>query len=298
MKVIFTLSASIICLFTAIAQDETVKDLQASSSKKVKSLDSNGWHSGGTLIINLNQGALSNWVAGGEENVFGVNGIINYAINHKGDRHNWDNFLDVAIGFQNASSFKKFRKIDDRIDLTSKYGRVIAPKWNVALLFNFNTQALPGYDYSTDPPTKISNFLTPGKILLSPGLDFRPGNRFSLFVSPATIRWILKRDPDFLPFSRFGVDAGEKSNTEFGAFLTARYLAPFTRWASFSSRLDLFSNYRRDPQNIDILMNNLLTMKFTKGFATNLSVDLVYDHDVLQKLQLKEILGIGLTLAL
>jgi hypothetical protein len=45
-------------------------------------------------------------------------------------------------------------------------------------------------------------------------------------------------------------------------------------------------------------MNNLLTMNFTKNFATNLSVDLLYDDDVLKKLQLKEILGIGLTMKL
>lgn len=55
-------------------------------------------------------------------------------------------------------------------------------------------------------------------------------------------------------------------------------------------------NYRCNPQNIDVLMNNLLTMNFTKNFATNLSVDLLYDDDVLKKLQLKEILGIGLTM--
>lgn len=280
------------------AQDGTVKQMQDAATKGVKSLDSNGWNRSGSFILNLNQGALSNWVAGGEQNVFGINGIFNYAINYKGDRNIWDNYFDIALGFQNATSFNKFRKIDDRIDVTSKYGRKLTKNWYYGVLFNLNTQALPGYDYSTDPPTKISSFLTPGKILLSPGFDFRPNDRFSVFLSPATIRWVLKRDEDFLNVAKFGVDATKKVNVEVGAFITAKYKAAITKWATYTGRLDLFSNYRRNPENIDVLMNNLLTMSFTKNFATNLSVDLLYDDDVLKKLQLKEILGIGLTMKL
>jgi hypothetical protein len=39
-------------------------------------------------------------------------------------------------------------------------------------------------------------------------------------------------------------------------------------------------------------------MKFNKWLATNISVDMVYDDDILKKTQLKEILGIGLTVKL
>ena len=290
---------TITCLIIELkAQDDVVKQMQGAATKAVKSLDSNGWKKSGVFILNLNQGALSNWVAGGEQNVFGINGILNYNVNYKGDRNIWDNYFDIALGFQNATSFKKFRKIDDRIDITSKYGRMISKKWYYGLLFNFNSQALPGYDYSTDPPSKISSFLTPGKILLSPGFDFRPNDKFSVFMSPATVRWVLKNDEDFYNIAKFGVDSAKKVNTEIGAFVTAKYKVAITKWATYTGRLDLFSNYRRNPQNIDVLMNNLLTMNFTKNFATNLSVDLLYDDDVLQKLQLKEILGIGLTMKL
>ena len=167
-KLIFLLMTSASVIFLN-AQDATVKQMKDAGTKAVKSLDSNGWKKTCTLIFNLNQGALSNWVAGGEENVFGINGLFNYALNYKKDKNIWDNYFDIALGFQNATSFKKFRKIDDRIDITSKYGRQLSSKWYYGILFNFNSQALPGYDYSTDPATKISSFLTPGKIILSPG---------------------------------------------------------------------------------------------------------------------------------
>ena len=278
------------------SQDRTVKELLIASTRPIQSLDSNGWKLNGTFILNMNQGALSNWASGGEESVMGVNSIFNYAVHFRCNKHTWDNYAALALGFQNATSFGKFRKIDDRIDVTSKYGYRINHHWYLGLLTNFNSQALAGYDYSGKAEQKASGFLTPGKIILSPGLDYKTATRFSLFISPVTVRWNLKRDPDLFHLAKFGVDSAQKVYTEFGAFVTAKFSASFTKWATYHSRIDLFSNYKTNPENIDVLMNNLLTMRFTKIFATNLSFDLIYDDDVKKRLQIKEVLGIGLTM--
>jgi len=291
----------ILCITTvsvAYTQDKTVKELQIAGTRPIKSLDSNGWQFNGTFLLNLNQGALSNWVSGGEERVLGINALFNYAINFRHGKNTWDNYFDLALGFQNATSFGSFRKIDDRIDVTSKYGHSINHHWYVGVLTNFNSQSLAGYEYNTKGTEKISGFLTPGKIILSPGMDYKTASRFSLFTSPLTVRWVLKEDEDFFYVSKFGVDSATRSNTELGAFITAKYKATFTKWATYTGRVDLFSNYKREPQNVDVLMNNLVTMKFTKLFATSLSLDLVYDDDVKKRLQLKEILGIGVTVKL
>jgi len=299
MKSILSLLILTTTTFSLLAQDGTVKNLQASGTKEVKSLDSNGWKKGGSFILNLNQGSLSNWAAGGEQNTFGINGILNYSIQRKADRFTWDNYFELALGFQNATSFNKFRKIDDRIDITSKYARKIKEsKWSYGILANLFTQSLPGYTYEASTETKISNFFAPGKVLLSPGFNYQPSDNFSVFISPATARLLLKTDPDFLNQDLFGVAAGEKTYMELGAFATARYTKALSKWATYTGRLDLFSNYRRNPQSIDILMTNLLTMKFSKALATNISVDIIYDEDVIKRTQLKQILGVGLTLSL
>ena len=277
------------------SQDRTVRELLIVSTRPIQSLDSNGWKLNGTFILNMNQGALSNWASGGEENVLGVNSIFNYAVHFRHNKHTWDNYADLAIGFQNATSFGKFRKIDDRIDVTTKYGYRVHKHWYLGLLTNFNSQALAGYDYSVESEHKVSSFLTPGKIILSPGLDYKTAARFSLFISPVTVRWNLKHDPEFINIGKFGVDSARKVNTEFGAFVTAKFTASFTKWATYQSRIDLFSNYKTNPENIDVLMNSQLTMRFTKIFATNFSFDLIYDDDVKKRLQVKEVLGIGFT---
>jgi hypothetical protein len=134
--------------------------------------------------------------------------------------------------------------------------------------------------------------------LFSLGLDYRPNAALSIFISPATTRWILKTDPSFYAIEKFGVPAYKKSYNEIGAYITAKYTKDVTKWATYTGRLDLFSNYKRKPQNVDVFVTNLLTMKFNKWLGTTISVDMIYDDDILQKTQLKEILGIGLALKL
>ncbi len=292
----FLLSTTVI--FQSSAQDITVKEFQKVAFRELKPLETDGWKKAGTFIINVNQGSLRNWAGGGEQNTLGVTTLLNYNVNHRKGKITWNSYFDIALGFQNASSFGQFRKVDDRIDITSKYGYQFSKKCYAAMLVNFNSQALAGYNYTDTSNIKISNLLTPGKILLSAGIDFRPDKSFSLFISPVTTRFILKTDEEFHTIDKFGVPPNHRSYTELGSFATAKYIKKFTPWAFYSGRLDLFSNYKRNPENVDLFLTNLVTMKFNKWLATNISVDMVYDDDVLKKTQLKEILGIGLTLKL
>jgi hypothetical protein len=300
MKKIFAAAFFTATSFACIqAQDATIKDLQNAAGKQVKSLDSAaGWKRGGTFLFNINQGHLSNWVGGGEQNTLGVNFLLNYAINYKKGKAAFDNYFEVALGMQNATSFNKFRKTDDRIDVTSKYGYQIANKWYASVLGNFNTQMLPGYAYSATSETKISNIFSPAKLLLALGLNYKPNDNFSVFISPLTSRWLFKADKDFKNAPLFGVPAGKTVYNEIGAYLSARYSKPVTSWATYTTRLDLLSNYRRNPKNLDVLLNNLLVLKHNTWLATSISVDILYDDDIISATQLKQILGIGLSFKL
>jgi hypothetical protein len=75
---------------------------------------------------------------------------------------------------------------------------------------------------------------------------------------------------------------------------------------AYKGRLDLFSNYRNNPQNIDVFMTNILSINFTKVLSATWNVDLIYDDDVRlfgpantsPALQLKSLVGIGLLVKL
>lgn len=288
-----------------IAQDKTVSGLRDESNRSIKKDPADTipktWRKGGIYSINLSQGSLNNWAAGGDEFSLSVNSVLSLFAFYKKDRHSWDNTLDFNLGYVRTSSLGS-RKNDDRLDLLSKYGYALNSKLNIAGLVNFRSQLFKGYTYQDDVKTFSSTFLSPAYILVSPGLDFKPNSDLSVFVSPATARFVIVKDDTLSAKGLYGVEPGEHSAFEVGAFASINYLKEFNKVLTYKGRLDLFSNYRRNPQNIDLFFTNVLNIKFTKVLSATWSVDMIYDDDVRlfgenktgAALQLKSLIGVGL----
>ena len=278
------------------------QDIQKISNRKMKSLDSTGWEKTGFFVLNVNQAALSDWSSGGERFLIGINGIVNYALHHQKGKYSKDTYLDIELGAVEASSFRKFRKTTDRFDITLELDHSTSNKnLYYGLLFNLNTQLLGGHNYAIAGHNKISSFLSPGKILLAPGIDIKikkPESYFSLFVSPSTARWVTKIDDEFYNQYKFGIDSAQKVNTEFGAYITTHYNVMISKTTRYIGRLDLYSNYLRKPGNVDVLMNNLFTVNISNVFAVNILLDIVYDDDIKRRTQIQEIFGMGLKVKL
>ena len=49
---------------------------------------------------------------------------------------------------------------------------------------------------------------------------------------------------------------------------------------SFQTKLDLFSNYIENPQNIDVFWETLLSMKVNEFLSASLGTTLIYDDDI------------------
>jgi Protein of unknown function (DUF3078) len=210
----------------------------------------------------------------------------------------------VAFGGVKASSLGT-RKSDDRIDILSKYGYEIAKSWYVSLLFNARTQFAKGYSYpSSDTRVLTSDFLAPAYVLLAPGINYKPNDNFSVFLSPATVRWLIVKNDSLSNVGAFGIDSGKTVQTEFGAYASISYTKKFGPASAYTGRLDLFSNYLHEPQNIDIYWTNMLAVKVAKLLSMTLSVNVIYDNNVQTvksdgskggpKPQLQEIFGLGL----
>lgn len=288
-----------------IAQPTDIKVLEVESSKTVKVdvIDTSKriWKVGGLYSLSVSQGSLSNWAAGGDDFSLTVNSLFNLFCLYRKDRISWDNSLGVGFGYLNTTSLGS-RKSDDHFDLLSKYGYALNQKLNVTTLFNFRSQFLKGYTYSDTVKTFSSAFLAPGYVLVSLGLDYKPAKNLSIFISPVTSRWVIVKNDSLSAKGSYGVDTGRKSISQIGAFSTINYFTNFNKYVSFKTRIDLFSNYKKNPQNIDFNMSNLLTVKLAKFLSINWSVDMIYDdqarlfgkNKTSAALQLKSIVGVGL----
>lgn len=286
-------------------QDESIKTLKSDAQKQIKKdpadTSTKSWRRGGLYGLNISQGSLNNWAAGGDQFSLSVNSALNLFAFYKKNKATWDNTFDFNLGYVKTTSLGS-RKNDDRFDLLSKYGHALSEKLSVAGIFNLRSQLFKGFIFPDGVKTYSSSFMSPGYLLIGLGLDYKPVKDLSIFLSPVTARWVIVKDTALSNKGLYGVPPGKKSVLEFGAFASVNFFKEISRSVTYKGRLDLFSNYRNDPQNIDLYMSNVFNAKISKAIAVTYGLDLIYDDDVKlfgpnktsPGMQVKSIVGIGL----
>lgn len=295
MKKIILATFAIVVAFSVNAQTDTIKS---------------NWKTGGMLSLNASQVSFTNWAAGGQ-NSLAANSFVNLFANYKKGRTTWDNTLDLGYGKMRQGSGKDviLYKTDDKIDFSSKYGQYAFEHWYYTGLVSFKSQFDEGFKNAGDT-VRISNFLAPAYLNISLGMDYKPNDNFTLFLSPLSGKITFVYDDLLSAAGAFGVVAGENIRAEFGGYIKMQYKVDLMKNITYTTKLDLFSNYLEKPQNIDVNWENLITMKINNWFSANIHYTMLYDDDVKiawdsnddgvndqlgARLQIKQLLGIGLT---
>lgn len=273
-----------------------------------------GWSHKGNVGLNFGQSTYTNWSAGGQSSLNGQ-GIFNYEIRYLKGNFKWDNTLNTSLGYCIFDFSKKPIKTDDKIEFTSLAGLKANEKLNYSAELAFRSQFAKGFDYSKDSSLYISKFLSPAYINLGVGIEWVPNTYFSLYFSPITGRMTIVNDNRLAEEGAFGVNELDKYDTivhtnfakvryEFGARAVAKFQYPIAKNIDFSTKLELFSNYLKNPQYIDVDWQNMLVLKVNDWLNCNLSTHLIYDYDIPfydeagariegSKVQFKEVLAVG-----
>ena len=320
---IITLGLMVMVATSASAQeDKAERDAAAAALQEKTPADTTGkiWVTGGTVQLNMSQVSLTNWSAGGFSSVSGI-AQFNAFANRKKGRFAWDNSVALAYGLL-AQDGQDAVKTDDRLELNTKYGYELKKSWYLAALGQFKTQFTEGKDGATG--AKISDFMAPGTLILGLGLDYKPNDHFSAFISPATAKFTFVRDQNLADAGAFGVDPatfdtagmrltnGANSLFEFGGYVKLMYTTDLAKNINFLTRADFFSNYLKNPQNVDVNWETLFTFKVNDWFAATFSTLLIYDDNtqilkpwegteqqyVGKGTQFKESIGLGIMLKL
>jgi hypothetical protein len=277
-KVIIALSVTLFSMSTFAQVDRAEKDLKTQARGSADS--TKAWDVGGNINMNVTQVALSNWAGGGQSSI-SLQGILGIYANYSKGKSAWDNNLDLAYGMIKTGSSNWFKN-DDRIELNSKYGYKAAKNWYYAGLLNFRTQFAEGYGQIGDA-NPISNFMAPGYTTIAIGMDYKPNDKFSAFISPATLKITAVLDDSLSAAGSFGVPAGETIRTEFGGYVKLAFNEPKVfgnENLAFKANASFFSNYQDNPQNIDITADATISAKVAKYFTVSLSLNVIYDHDI------------------
>ena len=262
------------------------------------------WKVNGKSSLNLSQVSLSNWSEGGSGSVSGAF-LLGITANKLKNRISWNNNLDFEYGMTKNDN-ESLRKSVDQIYLSSKYGYKMEEKWYMSALFDFKSQSAKGFNYP-NTNTYISRFFAPAYMNFALGFDFRPNADFSLMLSPASMKLTFVLDDSLSASGAFGVDPGKRILVEAGSYIKMVYIKKaLVKNVDFQTRLDLFSNYFKNPQNIDINWDVKFDMKINDYLSANLGTTLKYDDKIKYidingvkhgaRLQMRQFLGVGLSI--
>lgn len=252
--------------------------------------------------INTNQSYFSdNWKEGG------TNSLSIGAIGWHKSEYNKNNFnfvteVDLKYGkIKNRDQLAK--KNNDRIFWDNKLSYNISKSWAVFTSLTFESQFDLGFTYKRDEDgaevvnDTVSNFMAPGYLTESLGLEYKPDDSFSLRLGTGTSRQTLVLDDQIQAKedgSRFGVEAGKKIKNDLAFQVTANLNKNLSDNLNLKSRYNLFADYSRlsDPVH---RLDMTLTANISKIVNVSLDGIMLYDTDIDTKVQFSESLALGIT---
>jgi len=276
------------------------------------------WKTGASLNANFTNTGLVNWQGGGQ-NALTLTGILTAYANYVNGSDQWSNLLEMGYGITRLGGGdvpSKIRKSEDRLIFTTKYTRSINKHWGFAGLGDFRTQFDKGFKYDVkvkDASGKetgevkdefISNFLAPAFVVGSLGFEYKNGEMFYAMVSPVTTKVTIVNDNDLSSVGAYGVTAGKKIRSEFGAYFNSAFKYKLMENIAYQTNLNLFMNYK-SPRLIDVFWDNSILMTVNKLIQVSFNTNLIYDDDIKildskgnigPRIQFKHVLAVGLIL--
>ncbi|OCB77253.1 DUF3078 domain-containing protein [Flavobacterium crassostreae] len=268
--------------------------LTAVTAQEVATDSTKLWTRKGNISLLFNQSAYNKeWLGGGTSNVAGNFGL-NYDLNYKKGNVVWDNKFILAYGLSKIKGDNNAVKTDDRIELNSLWGKKASGFWYYSAYFNFKSQLDMGLGKDG---TRISHFFSPAYFQFGPGMLWKKSDNLSVNFAPAAAKTIFvhKHFTEFGP--SFGVLKGDSSRFEFGASISAYYKFNIMENVSVENRLNLYSNYLDQPQNIDMDYQMNVVMKINKYLSANVALQAIYDDNAIKAVQVKELFGAGINYA-
>ena len=149
---------------------------------------------------------------------------------------------------------------------------------------------------------RVSQFLSPAILQGGLGFYYKKNDSFWLNLSPVSARVILvsKKYTQELENEAkyFGVDFNKRAKFFFGALISGYYKKEIMQNIIWESKYSVYVNYLEKTKNIDFEWDTNLRFKVNSKISGNFILHLLYDDDLLGKLQVRELLGLGINVDL
>jgi len=254
----------------------------------------NMWIYSAIAGFNINQIALSNWAAGGD-NAISWTFVNNAKADYKSLPWSLRNTFKLQYGRTKLGS-DDYRTNDNELYLENVLSYNIG--WVVDPFFSnsVRTYVSAGFNYKEVPIKQTADFFDPGYITQSIGFTYNKSKAITSRIGVGfqeTITSVYRQysdDPETLnELESFRLDTGIESVTNSEITLDDNLL--------FTSMLRLFSSFK-ELDVWDVRWDNTISAKVNKYISVNINVLTVYEKRQSLKTQLKEALQLGIVYAI
>lgn len=176
MKKLFTLVLGLAAVCAVSAQEAETKE--------------NPWKFNGTVGLNAAATGMWNWAAGGNNNVNGV-ASTKLRLLYSENSMSWETNLDMEYGLSWIDQeYDALQKTSDKINFNTKFGWEFHKTWYLTVSAGFQSQFAYGrsYDGTAGFDPIISKWLAPSYTDIAVGIDWKPNDIFSIYLSPVAGR--------------------------------------------------------------------------------------------------------------
>lgn len=239
-----------------------------------------------------------NWHKGGNDYI-AILGTLSGQINYD-NRENvqWENKAEWRAGFNSieGDTIRKLSTNDDVFRLSSKLGIKASGSFFYSASFDFNTNFFPNYSGVNSMKMK-ANFLTPVRMNIGLGMDYKYKKMFSVMVSPLSYRFVYANDTANIPIKSFGILPGENTLHDLGSSLRVQFSHQFSPEIQVESKMFFYTNYTKVEFDWEIVGN----FRVNRFLTTKVLINPRYDNTVIlpnsdkAKWQFKEMITFGLS---
>jgi len=263
------------------------------------------WKFRSEAALVMSQASLTNWVRGGESSISTAMDVTGYAdYNNKQLKVLSNNFVRLKYGLI-GSGKSGIKKNLDLLETNSKLNHKAFGRFDFSAIMLFKTQIAPGFTYSDTDNSKtlVSKFMNPAVLTIGLGLDYKPNKSTSLNFSPLSYKGTFVTDTAHIDQTVYGIPHNRKSMNEPGvSFMITNEFNP-VKDVTITNRLQLFTNYIHNPQNIDVDWEMIATSKINWFTDVRFNTHLIFDDDTrtpvfvdgkqkkTARIQFKEMLG-------
>lgn len=261
------------------------------------------WKVEGLLGIQAAQTALTNWQAGGQNQISA--GTQNrLSILREVRTHTFSLDYTGQYGLLRVVPQRSWRKTQDFLLVVFQYKWRLTSRWAFSILADGRTQWAPTYDYVGDSiirPAK-SAFLAPFYGQFSLGMQYKVFKQWGITISPLSGRLTYVRLGYLADAGNFGLESAQRDEQgiitkparkalwEVGGRLTSRLEVEPIAGLSINHFLDAFHSYSARRRNPILLSQLQATYKLKSWLALTFSQQAIYDPRVEERKQALQLL--------